>query len=183
MTVDVHNLHQAANDELIKGNEDKAIEIYTKIVELEPSDEIALSQLMDLYLERNKFMYYIMRSNVNIIQHKYEHAINDVKKALNLDSNSVEARRKLARLYKASGKNLRAIDEFLKLLDIDTNQKDAYIELIDLYTKENSSESAVAIAKKAISTFEDDDNLKNILANLYFKLNDYKNALEVVQDE
>ena len=183
MTVDVHNLHQAANDELIKGNEDKAIEIYTKIVELEPSDEIALSQLMDLYLERNKFMYYIMRSNVNIIQHKYEHAINDVKKALNLDSNSVEARRKLARLYKASGKNLRAIDEFLKLLDIDTNQKDAYIELIDLYIKENSSESAVAIAKKAISTFEDDDNLKNILANLYFKLNDYKNALEVVQDE
>lgn len=183
MTVDVHNLHQAANDELIKGNEDKAIEIYTKIVELEPSDEIALSQLMDLYLERNKFMYYIMRSNVNIIQHKYEHAINDVKKALNLDSNSVEARRKLARLYKVSGKNLRAIDEFLKLLDIDTNQKDAYIELIDLYTKENSSESAVAIAKKAISTFEDDDNLKNILANLYFKLNDYKNALEVVQDE
>ena len=183
MTVDVHNLHQAANDELIKGNEDKAIEIYTKIVELAPSDEIALSQLMDLYLERDKFMYYIMRSNVNIIQHKYEHAINDVKKALNLDSNSVEARRKLARLYKVSGKNLRAIDEFLKLLDIDTNQKDAYIELIDLYTKESCSESAVAIAKKAISTFKDDDNLKNILANLYFKLNDYKNALEVVQDE
>ena len=182
MTVDVHNLHQAANDELIKGNEDKAIEIYTKIVELEPSDEIALSQLMDLYLERNKFMYYIMRSNVNIIQHKYEHAINDVKKALNLDSNSVEARRKLARLYKVSGKNLRAIDEFLKLLDIDTNQKDAYIELIDLYAKENSLESAIGIAKKAVSIFENNDNFKNILANLYFKLGDYTNALEVVKD-
>ena len=182
MTVDVHNLHQAANDELIKGNEDKAIEIYTKIVELAPSDEIALSQLMDLYLERDKFMYYIMRSNVNIIQHKYEHAINDVKKALNLDSNSVDARRKLARLYKASGKNLRAIDEFLKLLDIDASQQDGYIELVDLYAKENSLESAIGIAKKAVSIFENDDNFKNILANLYFKLGDYTNALEVVKD-
>lgn len=183
MTVDVHNLHQAANDELIKGNEDKAIEIYTKIVELAPSDEIALSQLMDLYLERDKFMYYIMRSNVNIIQHKYEHAINDVKKALNLDSNSVDARRKLARLYKASGKNLRAIDEFLKLLDIDASQQDGYIELVDLYAKENSLESAIGIAKKAVSIFENDDNFKNILANLYFKLGDYTNALEVVKDD
>ena len=183
MTVDVHNLHQAANEELIKGNDDKAIEIYKKIVELEPADEIALSQLMDLYLERDKFMYYIMRSNVNIVQHKYEHAINDVKKALNLDSNSADARRKLARLYKVSGKNLRAIDEFLKLLDIDSTQKDAYIELIDLYTKENSTESAIGIAKKAVSTFENDNNFKNILANLYFKLGDYSNALEVVQDD
>ncbi len=180
---DVHTLHQAANDELIKGNEDKAIEIYTKIVELAPGDETALSQLMDLYLERDKFMYYIMRSNVNIVQHKYEHAINDVKKALNLDSNSIEGIRKLARLYKVTGKNLRAIDEFLKLLDMDAHQKDAYIELIDLYCKENSTESAVGIAKKAISQFENDDNFKNILANLYFKLGDYKNALEVVKDD
>lgn len=180
---DVHALHQSANDELLKGNEDKAIEIYTKIVELAPSDEIALSQLMDLYLERDKFMYYIMRSNVNIVQHKYEHAINDVKKALNLDSNSTEGRRKLARLYKVSGKNLRAIDEFLKLLDIDSNQKDAYIELIDLYTKENSIESAIGIAKKAVSQFENDNDFKNILANLYFKCGDYKNAIDIVQDD
>ena len=166
---DVHALHQSANDELLKGNEDKAIEIYTKIVELAPSDEIALSQLMDLYLERDKFMYYIMRSNVNIVQHKYEHAINDVKKALNLDSNSTEGRRKLARLYKVSGKNLRAIDEFLKL--------------IDLYTKENSIESAIGIAKKAVSQFENDNDFKNILANLYFKCGDYKNAIDIVQDD
>ena len=65
---DVYNLHQAANDELIKGNEEKAIEIYTKIVELAPGDETALSQLMDLYLERDKFMYYLTRANVNIVQ-------------------------------------------------------------------------------------------------------------------
>ena len=47
---DVHNLHQAANDELIKGNDDKAIEIYTKIIELASGDEFSLSQLLDLYL-------------------------------------------------------------------------------------------------------------------------------------
>ena len=41
MTVDVHNLHQAANDELIKGNDEKAIEIYTKIIELAPVSQEA----------------------------------------------------------------------------------------------------------------------------------------------
>ena len=180
---DVHNLHQAANDELIKGNDEKAIEIYTKIIELAPGDEVALSQLMDLYLERDKFMYYITRANVNIVQQKYEHAINDVKKALNLESQSIEALRKLGRLYKVTGKNLRAVDEFLKILDIDANQKDAYIELIDLYTKENSPESAIGIAKKAVANFVQDSEFKNILANLYFKSGDYKNALEAVEDD
>lgn len=180
---DVHNLHQAANDELIKGNDEKAIEIYTKIIELAPGDEVALSQLMDLYLERDKFMYYITRANVNIVQQKYEHAINDVKKALNLESQSIEALRKLGRLYKVTGKNLRAVDEFLKILDIDANQKDAYIELIDLYTKENSPESAIGIAKKAVANFAQDSEFKNILANLYFKSGDYKNALETVEDD
>lgn len=180
---DVHNLHQAANDELIKGNDEKAIEIYTKIIELAPGDEVALSQLMDLYLERDKFMYYITRANVNIVQQKYEHAINDVKKALNLESQSIEALRKLGRLYKVTGKNLRAVDEFLKILDIDANQKDAYMELIDLYTKENSPESAIGIAKKAVANFVQDSEFKNILANLYFKSGDYKNALETVEDD
>lgn len=180
---DVHNLHQAANDELIKGNDEKAIEIYTKIIELAPGDEVALSQLMDLYLERDKFMYYITRANVNIVQQKYEHAINDVKKALNLESQSIEALRKLGRLYKVTGKNLRAVDEFLKILDIDANQKDAYMELIDLYTKENSPESAIGIAKKAVANFTQDGEFKNILANLYFKSGDYKNALETVEDD
>ena len=180
---DVHNLHQSATDELIKGNDEKAIEIYTKIIELAPGDEVALSQLMDLYLERDKFMYYITRANVNIVQQKYEHAINDVKKALNLESQSIEALRKLGRLYKVTGKNLRAVDEFLKILDIDANQKDAYIELIDLYTKENSPESAIGIAKKAVANFAQDSEFKNILANLYFKSGDYKNALETVEDD
>ena len=115
---DVHNLHQAANDELIKGNDEKAIEIYTKIIELAPGDEVALSQLMDLYLERDKFMYYITRATVNIEQQKYEHDKNEVKKALNLESQSIEALRKLGRLYKVTGKTMRPVDTFLKILDI-----------------------------------------------------------------
>ena len=177
-------LHQNASDAMINGENQKAIEIYTKIVELAPNDEIALSQLMDLYLAcDNKFMYYINRANVNIVQGKYEHAINDTKKALNLDPQSIEGIRKLARLYRISNKNLRAIDEFLKIVDIAPNEEDAYIELINLYLQEDSIESAIGIAKKAVLQFENNLNFKNMLANLYFKANDYKNALEVVQDD
>lgn len=180
---DVQDLHQKANDLLINNEVDKAIDIYNKIVELAPNDEVALSQLMDLYLEKDKFMYYLSRANVNIVQGKFEHAINDTKKALNLEPQSTEATRKLARLYKVTGKNLRAIDEFLKLIDTNPNENDAYGELINLYIAEDSIESAIGIAKRAVEHFGDDDNFKNILANLYFKANDYENALNVVQDK
>ena len=138
---------------------------------------------MDLYLERDKFMYYLSRSNVNIVQGKYEHAINDVKKALNLEPQSIEAIRKLARLYRVSNKNLKAIDEFLKIIDIDSTQKDAYLELINLYMSENNIESAIGIAKRAVDNFANDAEFKNALANLYFRANDYKNALDVVEDK
>mgnify|MGYP003294741182 CR=1 FL=1 len=71
-----------------------------------------------IYLEKDdKFNYYLARANVNIAQNKLEYAISDTKKALELNQEDLSARRKLARLYKVDGKNLKAIDEFLKLLE------------------------------------------------------------------
>ena len=95
----------------------EALSIYEQIIQLNPADEVALSCTMDIYLELDdKFNYYLSRANVNIAQGKMEYAIKDTKKALAINMEDVDARRKLARLYKVDKQNLKAIDEFIKLL-------------------------------------------------------------------
>jgi len=59
---------------------------------------------------------------------------------------------------------------------------DAYSELVELYMREDSIDSAILIAQRATEAF-DSDETKNMLAQLYFKANNYKAALEVVQDK
>lgn len=177
-------MHERAASAYEERKLEDALKIYEEIIKLNPVDEVALSCVMDIYLELDdKFNYYLARANVNISQNKLEYAINDTKKALDLDLENVMARRKLARLYKVDNKNLKAIDEFLRLLEIDENELDAYFELVDLYMKEDSLDSAIGVAKRGLAVFSEDINLKNMLAQLYFKANDLSSALEVVEDE
>ena len=180
----LENMHQSAAKLYEEKKYEEALKIYEEIIKLNPADEVALSCTMDIYLELDdKFNYYLSRANVNISQGKLEYAINDTKKALDLNMENIDARRKLARLYKVDGKNLKAIDEFLRLLEYQPNDFDAHIELVDLYMKEDSIESAISIAKKAYEIHKDSPIVSNLLAQLYFKVNDYKSALNVVQDD
>ena len=181
--MDVNTLHTKASEFMADGETDKAAELYNKILELVPNDEAALGALMDLYQETDRLKYYLARANYNIVNGKMEYGINDCKKALNIDASNIEAREKLARLYKVTNKPLKAIDEFSKIIEIDNNHIQSYVELIDLYVKEKALESAVNIAKKADETFKEKANFNDILAKLYLDLGDYKKALEAVSDE
>ncbi len=180
----LEKMHQTAASLYENKDLEGALKIYEDIIKIIPNDEVALSCIMDIYLEQgDKFNYYLSRANVNIAQNKLEYAINDTKKALDLDMDNVNARRKLARLYKVDNKNLKAIDEFIKLLELSPSELDAYFELVDLYMKEGAIESAISIAKKGLEEFKDEINLRNMLAQLYFKANDFKEALKVVEDD
>ena len=180
----LEKMHQTAAELYESKDLDKALEIYEEIIKVIPNDEIALSCIMDIYLEKDdKFNYYLARANVNIAQNKLEYALNDTKKALNIDIDNINARRKLARLYKVDNKSLKAIDEFIKLLELSPKELDTYFELVELYMKEGAIESAISIAKKGLDEFSDNADIKNMLAQLYFKANDFKAALEVVEDD
>ena len=181
----IESMHQKAAQLYEEKKLPEALSIYEEIIAKHcPCDEVALSCIMDIYLELDdKFHYYLARANVNIAQNKLEYAISDTKKALELDMDNIETRRKLARLYKIDNKTLKAIDEFIKLLELSPNETDAYFELVDLYMKEGSIDSAISIANRGIELFPDNVNMKNMLAQLYFKNGEYTSALEVVQDD
>ena len=181
--MDTNQLHIKASEILADGDVEKAKEIYETILKETPNDEASLSALMDIYQDTDRLRYYIVRANYNIVNGKLEYGITDCKKALNVDASNIEAREKLARLYKITNKPLKAIDEFSKIIEIDEMQIGAYIELIDLYTKEKALESAINVAKKGNEVFGDKANFNDIEAKLYFDLGDYESALNVVSDE
>ncbi len=181
--MDTSVLHTKASEILAEGRVEEAKIIYESILSETPNDEAALSALMDIYQDTDRLRYYITRANYNIVNGKLEYGITDCKKALNIDASNIEAREKLARLYKITNKPLKAIDEFSRIIETDEKHFNSYLELIDLYTKEKALESAVHIAKKADEVFGEKANFNDILAKLYFDLGDYKNALEVVGDQ
>lgn len=181
--MDTNTLHEKATDYLAEGKTDEAREIYESILQNEPDNVSALEALMDIYEETDKFKYYIARANYNVLNGKLEYAINDCKKALTVDASNIEAREKLARLYKVTKKNLKAIDEFAKIIELDKEHLPSYIELIGLYSEEKAIESAIEIAIRANEIFGDRTNIGDILAKLYFDNGEYDKALEVVLDE
>ena len=180
----LEQLHQKAIKYYEEKDLDNALNCYLEIMKINPIDEVALSCIMDIYLEKDdKVNYYLARANVNISQNKIEYAINDTKKALNLDIDNVEIRKKLARLYRVNKKNLKAVDEFSRVLQMDEKAYEVYFELIDLYMVENAPDSAINIALNGLKIYPDDDNLSNALAQIYFRNDNLKAALEVVKDK
>ena len=180
---DFETLQNRASEALQNKDYERAISLYKEIIALEPNDELAYTQLMDLYYDRDKIEYYLTRANWNIVQGQLEHAINDCKKALSVDPTNAQAYQKLSRLLVAAKKYLKAIDSYNKLLEIEPDNYSTYVELTDAYMKEDSTDSAIGIAKRGIEKFPDKTDLKNILAKIYFDIDDYENALSVVQDE
>ena len=180
----VESLHAQALKAYEENNIDKVVEIYENILIINPIDEIALDTLMDIHLERgDKLKYYLTRADLNAAQGKAEFVINDIKKALDLDMENIDIRKRLAKTYLAVNKPLKAIDEFLRVLEYDNNDLESYFELINLYMKEGFIESAIDIANRGLEVYQDDENISNALAQLYFKSSDYENALRVVKDE
>lgn len=180
----LESMHQSASKLYEEKKLKEALKIYEQIItEVNPADEVALFCIRDIYLELDdKFNYYLARANVNIAQNKLDYAINDTKKALEMDLDNIDARRKLARLYKVDNKVLKAIDEFLKILELNPKEIDAYFELVELYMREGSIDSAISIGNRGLSEFPDNANMRNMMAQLHFKNNDFKSALDVVED-
>ncbi len=182
---DVQSLHQKASNALIDEKFDVAENLYLQIIEIAPYDEVAHQQLMEIYENTNREKYYLSRANFNIVQQKLEHAINDCKKAINENQDSLVAYIKLARLYASTAKNLKAIDTYTRILDLDEKNIQAYKELAELYVIEGTEESAVNVLKQALKFAEgkDVEEINNGLARVYYKLSDYENALNVVLDK
>ena len=183
---DLSLLERLGHISMLLDNKDQAAEYYSKILEYDATNVLAYEQLMDIYVTKDKYKYYIYRGNLHSVEHKLEHAINDYKKAINVaqeDKEMLSARFVLATLYEQTGNNLKAIDEYLKVLDYEEAPQEAYIKLSNLYVKENAAPSAIEILERGRKNGLDLTDIKEQLADLYLKNGNPEKAIEVTSDE
>lgn len=183
---DLSLLERLGHLAMLLDKKDEAAEYYSKILEFDATNTLCYEQLMDIYVTTDKYKYYVYRANLHTVEHKYEHAINDYKKAVNSaqnDNDILNARFVLATLYEQEGNNLKAIDEYLKVIDYENTHEDIYLRLSNLYLKEDALPSAIEVLERARKSGFDTPKVKEALADLYVKNGNSELAYEVTSDE
>ncbi|MBQ8168753.1 hypothetical protein IJZ97_04985, partial [bacterium] len=80
---DLSILERLGHLAMMLGKKSEAADYYSKILEKDLTNTLCYEQLMDIYVETDKYKYYIYRGNLHSVEHKLEQAISDYKKALN----------------------------------------------------------------------------------------------------
>ena len=183
---DMNVLERLGHLSMMLGNKQEAADYYSKILEFDVTNSMVYEQLMDIYQDIDRFKYYIHRGNLHSIEHKFEHAINDFKKALantQEEKDIITTRFVLAALYAQTGNSTKAIDEYLRLLDYSEIPSETYINLAKLYIAENAVSSAINVLERAIAKDIDSESIRETLADLYLKDNQAGKALKLTQNE
>ena len=182
---DMSLLERMANVALILNKKDEAAQYYSQILEKDMTNTLCYEQLMDIYIDTDKYKYYVYRGNLHSVERKLEQAINDYKKALIHADNEKEivmTRYTLANLYAQNGDTTKAIDEFLKTLEYEDNHEEVFLKLADLYVQEDMITSAIDTLERAKQRF-DTDNVNENLAKLYYRNNQPQKAKELSKNE
>ena len=164
---------------------DEAAGYYAKILEKDITNTLCYEQLMDIYVDTDKYKYYVYRGNLHSVEHKTEQAINDFRKALNHTDNEQEivmTRYTLGNLYSQAGNNTKAIDEFLKTLEYEASTEEVYTRLAQIYLEEGIITSAIDTLERALKRY-DTQSIKENLAQLYLRNDEPEKAKDLTQDE
>lgn len=183
---DLSLLERMGHLSMLLDNKEQAADYYSKILEADTTNILAYEQLMDIYVNTDKYKYYIYRGNMHAVDHKYEHAISDYKKAVNCaqtDKDMLHARFVLGTLYEQEKNNLKAIDEYLKVIDHEGIHEEVYVRLSNLYMKEDAVGSAIEVLERARKEGYDTTNIKEALSDLYLKNGNPEKTMEITSDE
>ena len=167
------------------GKEEDAEKYWEELVVVNPNSLVAYSELLDIYINKNNYKYYLTRAKYKILNEKVTQSIDDYKKAINSTAEENEilnARFLLAKAYEHTGKIQNAIDEYYRIIE----QKDdmaIYYKLADLYCEINDRYSAINILQRGVKAFENVDELSEYLAGLYLREGQYDKALEYARND
>ena len=182
---DVDILTRIAHLALILGNKSDAKLYYSKILDTDPANIMAHEQLLDLYMDEDKFKYYLLRGNMHALQQQLSHAGSDYKKAISHAKDQQEAlpaRYLLAGLCEGTEKYQEAIDEYLRIADFDENNPAVYLKLAELYEKTEGIISSIQILERGLqdNVF---DEYNEVLAGYYIRNSQPNKALSITKNE
>jgi len=181
---DNHLLENIAHVSRILGHDDEAIEYYKQILKRDPDNIVALTQMMELYEDREDIFYYVTKAKVHILEGNFSHAVTAYKKALaeaDHEDDIIKIRLALADLFIQKETPLQAIDEYLAVLDLDNTNSQVYRKLADIYRNQDYLESACETYEKALELLPGDLSIIEELADIYIELENYPKAQELLE--
>ena len=182
---DIELLTKLAHLSLILEKKDEAKIYYGKILEIDPANILAYEQLIDLFVNEDKFKYYLFRGNLHSLQQQFSYAKSDYKKAIDNAKDQEEAlpaRYLYAGLVEQQEKYQEAIDEYLKIADYDEKNPVVFLKLAELYEKTEGIIASIEILERGLkeSGFKE---FEEILAGYYIRNSQPEKALNLTQNE
>jgi tetratricopeptide (TPR) repeat protein len=182
---DIELLTKLAHLSLILEKKDEAKIYYGRILEIDPANILAHEQLIDLFVDDDKFKYYLFRGNLHSLQQQYSYAKSDYKKAIDNAKDQEEAlpaRYLYASLLEQQEKLQDAIDEYLRIADYDEKNPIVFLKLAELYEKTEGIIASIEILERGYKEngFKD---FEEILAGYYIRNSQPDKALKLTQND
>ena len=182
---DVELLTKLAHLALILEKKDEAKIYYGKILEVDPANILAHEQLIDLFVNEDKFKYYLFRGNLHSRQQQYSHAKSDYKKAIDNAKDQEEAlpaRYLYAGLAEQQEKLQEAIDEYLRISDYDEKNPIVFLKLAELYEKTEGIIASIEILERGYKEngFKE---FEEILAGYYIRNSQPDKAINLTKND
>ena len=181
---DVEILTRLAHISNILGKKEDTKFYYAKILEVDPSNILAHEQLLDIFVDEDKFKYYLLRGNMHALQQQMSYAKSDYKKAINNAKDpkeAIPARFLYAGLCEGDGKYTEAIDEYLRIVDYEENPM-VYLKLAELYEKTEGIISAIQILERAKNDYGYKE-FDEVLAGYYIRNSQPEKAYELTKND
>jgi tetratricopeptide (TPR) repeat protein len=157
---DISYFMQKGNEFLVKNDFNRAIDFYSKVIELKEDYFLA-------YFNKGVSYQYL---------NKEEEAIGDFTKAIELKNNSPVAYFFRGNSYSQKGNDEKAIDDYTIAINLNPNYKEAYINRGYLHSKLNNGELALQDFNTAVALDPEFDIAYNNLGFEYIKMGRLKEA-------
>ena len=182
---DIELLTKLAHLALILEKKEEAKAYYGRMLEVDPANILAHDQLIDLYINEDKFKYYLLRGNLHALQQQMSYAKSDYKKAIDNAKDQEEAlpaRYLHAGLCEGQEKYQEAIDEYLRICDYDEKNPIVFLKLAELYEKTEGIIASIEILERGLKErgFKD---FEEILAGYYIRNSQPERALELTKND
>ena len=182
---DIDILTRLAHLASLLGKKEEAKNYYAHILEVDPANILAHEQLIDIFVDEDKFKYYLLRGNLHALQQQLSYAKSDYKKAISHakdQKESLPARYLFAGLAEGEGKYMEAIDEYLKIVDYDDKNPAVFLKLAELYEKTEGLISAIQMLERGKNEYGFSE-LDEVLAGYYIRNSQPDKALTITKNE
>jgi len=179
-----HAFSQKSREEISEANRDKALYFFIEGKTLELKNDFigAVENLRTaLKYDKSPGIYYAI-SEVYFKLNKFDEALTEIKKALNLDSRNQNYLEILANIYIAKKEFPNAINTYERIIAIDSNYTYGLYSLARLYQEMKLPAKAILVYEKITNRIGFDFDVLNKMYEIYSGYKDYEKAIGVLED-